>query len=395
MKKLFLGVLLLLSVLSVRGQFQQHIFKSSPRIDPDLKNDLLLEIDNVDFFKNNEYFSEVSKGYTLGGFWLIPKLVYFPSANTKFEFGWYLLQYMGANHYPAPSPAIIPDSLNAPYPGKFRNKAFLRFQWSPREHMHLVLGSLYGGANHGLIEPLYQWERNFSANPEDGVQFLYSDNTVKLDVWIDWQNFIFKRDPQLEQFVAGVSTEVKFTRPGRIWQLSMPIQFLAKHYGGQIDDTEFGTLSLGNAALGLKLNRNFGLKYFKGFTLEAYGLGFSELGTRKLPFQTGNGLYGNVSLDLSPFSVSLGYWSSSQFISVMGEPLLQSLSYMDGETLLRNREVVLAKVGYDREICKSVALGAYFEGYYVRNESGLNYTYGVHLRFNQQIFLKKKVQVVK
>lgn len=389
MNRLIFSILFLLLAGGVSAQMQQKMFMSDPKIAPERKRDLLLEIDNADFFKNNEYTSEISKGYTLGGFWIIPKLVYFPSHNTKLEFGWYLLQYMGANHYPAPSPAIVPDSLNGSHPGKFRNKAFMRVQWSPMPDFHVVLGSIYGGANHGLIEPLYQWERYFSANPEDGVQLMYKTHTVKADLWINWQNFIFKNDPNLEQFVIGLSSEFTFTRPERDWQLSMPLQVVGKHFGGQIDATDFGTVSAGNAAIGFKAVRNFNRKYLKSLSASAYGLMYSELGTRKLPFNTGNGLFGMVELDASPFFVHAGYWSSSQFISVEGEPLLQSLSYMDDQTLFRNREVVLVKAGFDKQLCKGLSLGAYFEGYYVRNQSEFDFTYGVHMRFNQQIFLKK------
>lgn len=389
MSKLFWCVWFLLLSGGVSGQMQQKWFVSDPKINPERNQDLLVEIDNADFFKNNEYVSDISKGYTLGGFWIIPKLVYFPSKNTKLEFGWYLLQYLGANHYPAPSPALVPDSLNASHPGKFRNKAFLRIQWSPLPDFHVVLGSLYGGANHGLIEPLYQWERYFSANPEDGVQLIYKRPSLKADLWINWQNFIFKNDPYLEQFVMGLSAEFIFTRPEKSWQLSMPIQFLGKHFGGQIDRTDFGTVSAGNGAVGFKAVKNFGRKYLNSFSASAYGLFYSELGTKKLPYSTGNGVFGLMELDADPFFVHLGYWSSCQFISIEGEPLLQSLSYMDNSTLFRNREVVLAKAGFNKQVCKGLSVGAYFEGYYVRNRSEFNYTYGLHMRFNQQFFLKK------
>lgn len=389
MNKFFWCVLFLLMTTGVFGQMPREMFTSDPKIAPERKNDLLLEIDNADFFKNNEYISKISKGYTLGGFWIIPKLIYYPSNNTKIEFGWYLRQYLGANHYPASSPAIVPDTLTPPRPGKFTNKAFMRIQWSPLPDFHVVLGSLYGGANHGLIEPMYQWERYFSAMPEDGIQLLYKNRFLKADLWIDWQDFIFKNDPYLEQFTVGFSSEMTFTRPEKTWQLSMPIQVLAKHYGGQIDATDFGTVSLGNAALGFKAVKYFDRKYLKSLSGEAYGLFYSELGTKKLPFSTGNGVFGNIHLDASPFFVDLGYWSSSKFISIEGEPMLQSLSYMDNKSLFRNREVVLAKAGFNKQVCKGLSLGAYFEGYYVRNESEFNYTYGVHMRFNQQFFLKK------
>lgn len=389
MNKLLVSILLLGIATGVSAQMQQAVFSSDPRINPELSHNLLFEIDNADFFKNNEYFSAISKGYTLPGFWIIPKLIYYPSKNTKIELGWYLLQYFGASHYPASTPAIIPDSISVSDPGRFRHKAFLRLQWAIRPNMHLVLGSLYGGANHGLIEPLYQWERYFSTSPEEGVQFIYKTHAFKFDLWIDWQRFIFKNDPSLEQFTVGVSSGFTFTVPERKWQLSMPIQMLARHCGGQIDKTDFGTMSEFNGALGLKLERRPELKFLKSFSASVYGLLYSELGTSKQPYNTGQGILGSIDLDASPFFVNLGYWSSNKFLSIAGEPLLQSLSYMDNRTLYPNREVFLMKAGLTKEVCKGLSLGAYFEGYYVRNDQEFNYTYGVHMRFNQQFFIKK------
>ena len=62
---------------------------------------LSVELDNLSFFKDNEYSGKVVKGYSLPGFWLQPKLVYYPLERMKVELGAHLLVYHGANKYPS------------------------------------------------------------------------------------------------------------------------------------------------------------------------------------------------------------------------------------------------------------------------------------------------------
>ena len=44
-------------------------------INPDEKGELAFEIDNVLFFKNNEFDGKIIKGYSLPGLWIQPKFI--------------------------------------------------------------------------------------------------------------------------------------------------------------------------------------------------------------------------------------------------------------------------------------------------------------------------------
>ena len=55
---------------------------------------------SVEFLKDNEYSGGIQKGYTLPGFRLSPRLIFFPHDNIKLEAGAYLLRYWGARRYP-------------------------------------------------------------------------------------------------------------------------------------------------------------------------------------------------------------------------------------------------------------------------------------------------------
>ena len=54
------------------------------QIDSLRTKELRLDIDNLFFFKNNEFGNSVMKGYTLPGAWINPKLSYILLPNVKF-----------------------------------------------------------------------------------------------------------------------------------------------------------------------------------------------------------------------------------------------------------------------------------------------------------------------
>lgn len=67
---------------------------------PGKKGELSVEIDNLSFFKDDEYTGSFMKGYTLPGLWLQAKAVYYPLEMLKLEAGVHLQRFWGANRYP-------------------------------------------------------------------------------------------------------------------------------------------------------------------------------------------------------------------------------------------------------------------------------------------------------
>ena len=78
------GILLCIS-LSVSAQVEVGRYSTDYRIDSLKMKDLRLDMDNLFFFKNNEFGSSAMKAYTLPGAWINPKLSYVPLSNIKFE----------------------------------------------------------------------------------------------------------------------------------------------------------------------------------------------------------------------------------------------------------------------------------------------------------------------
>ena len=188
------------------------MFKSDHRIDRK-EGQLSVELDNISFFKDNEYTGSIMKGYSLPGFWIQPKAVFYPLGNIKLELGVHMLRYWGAKKYPSLAYQDIAEWKGDQYQHGFHVLPFFRAQMALSDHVNIVLGDIYGGANHNLIEPLYNPELNLTADPEAGLQLLYDSRRFDLDVWVNWESFIFREDTHQEAFTVGLSGRYKLNDP--------------------------------------------------------------------------------------------------------------------------------------------------------------------------------------
>lgn len=86
---------------SLKAQIADRVYKTDYHIDPEKARELSVELDNISFFKDNEYTGKFTKGYSLPGLWVQGKAVYYPLRNIKLEAGVHMLIYHGANKYPS------------------------------------------------------------------------------------------------------------------------------------------------------------------------------------------------------------------------------------------------------------------------------------------------------
>ena len=129
---------------------------------------------------------------------------------------------------------------------------WFRAQVALSDHVNIVLGDLYGAANHNLIEPLYNPELNMVADPEMGLQLLYNSRRFDLDVWVNWESFIFREDIHQEAFTVGLSTRFKFNDPDSRFHFYAPLQVLVQHRGGELDTILTNSVrTLMNGAVGI------------------------------------------------------------------------------------------------------------------------------------------------
>lgn len=358
-------------LLPAHAQWFPSTLLTTPTLMEADSNKLLLKTDITAFFKNNEYFSPVAVGQTLPGVVANFVLGYQISDRFKAELGAYAVKYSGR---------IALVNL----------QTFMRLQYAITPNFNMTLGNLYGGVNHRLIEPLYQWERHFTDNPESGLQFVFHNKGWFVDTWIDWENFIQRGDPVLERLTFGASVKKTLTDDNSRFSLNVPLQLLIHHHGGQIDTSDDPMIVLGNLATGLCSDWKTGYGWFKSLGLDVFVAGYwDKLKDEELrPFDKGWGIYPVLHSDFLSFKCMIGYWYAHKFYNFQGEPLFGSFDPFNPEKQLPTRHLLNFKFTYEKQVLKAVSLGAYWESYTDLNLSQTDYSFGVHLRFNHQFLIK-------
>ena len=339
----------LLAIQTVSAQIPERVFKSDHRIDPDKKGQLSVELDNISFFKDNEYSGSIMKGYSLPGLWVQPKVVFYPLSNIKLEVGAHMLRYWGATKYPSLAYQDIAAWKGNQYQHGFHVLPFFRAQMALSDHVNIVLGDIYGGANHNLIEPLYNPELNLTADPEAGLQLLYDSRRFDLDVWVNWESFIFHGDTHQEAFTVGLSARYKLNDPESRFHFYMPLQGLAQHRGGEIDTIYTNSVqTLMNGAVGAGAVWNTGNPIVKNVNLEFDVAGYYQQAGDLWPYGSGSGFYVRASADIYDFRVKTSYWNSNKFISMFGSPFYGAMSTATEGVRFDGQNLVYLGLEYSR-----------------------------------------------
>ena len=139
---------------------------SSPyRLDTTNLRALKVELESISFFRDNEFSSRLSDGYSLPGLWVQPKLTYMPLRQIKLELGLQALIFNGTNRYPNYVYHDIALWKGDQYTRGAHLLPWFRAQADFRR-LTIVLGNIYGGQNHRLIEPLFNPETNLTKDPK-------------------------------------------------------------------------------------------------------------------------------------------------------------------------------------------------------------------------------------
>ena len=265
MRKLCVFIPLMLCCLPINAQdLATRLAATDYRLSYDDTRTLAVDVQSLAFFKDNEFGGDQATGYTLPGFWLQPRLTYQPLDAIRLEAGFHAAVFDGANKYPCFAYNDIAQWKGTQYQHGAHILPFFRAQAQLR-NLQFVLGDLFGGANHGVVEPLMNPEVNLTQDPEMGFQLLYDLPRYHLDAWINWQSFIFREDTHQEAFTVGLSQRIALTpqrssltpHPSSL-NFYLPIDILIQHRGGEIDDTHTGAQTIDNAALGIGMRWNTG-----------------------------------------------------------------------------------------------------------------------------------------
>lgn len=405
---LLTAALLLLTTANAKAQVSVHIdsllFENSHRIDSASCGELRLNFDALCFFRDNEYKGCLSKGYTLPGYRLQPTVSYQPLKNLRVEVGVSMLHYWGANKYPNLNYSDIATWKGDQTQTGFHLLPFFNVQLAVSRNFNLILGNIYGGANHRLIEPLYNQENALSADPEMGVQMQWQTKPLDFDVWVNWESFIFDKDTHQEAFTFGLSTRFKANSPERRTHVYFPLQVVMQHRGGEInpDAEQRQVKTWMNAAAGVGVTIHTDNSILTRLNAEADVAYYRQMTGALLPFDNGKGVYLKAEAAIWRFCLRGAYWDSSKFISIFGNPLYGSVGIHNRDFQMQRNRTVCAQLSYAQELGKGFSWGVQADVFNTlptddfvvgdkvyNNNNKVSLAAGIYLRVKPSFLLKK------
>lgn len=391
MKRFFLLVMCVCFSLWGMAQPWTALATSSHRIDKNEVGELRFEIDNISFFRDNEYSSSLTKGYSLPGLWLQPKLTYAPLSKIKLELGLHALIFNGANKYPCYVYHDIGTWKGSQYQDGAHLLPWFRAQ-AEFQHVSIVLGDIFGGENHGLGEVLWNHETNLSQDPEMGVQLLWDRPHLHADTWVNWQSYIFEEATHQEAFTVGSCWDIQYGQEEKNTRWSTPVQLLIQHRGGEQDTTAMGVQTICNFSLGERMRWNAQRKHLHHVTAEANLLVCYQQSGHLWPFDKGLAYHAAAEANLwdkLSFQGGVAHMPH-HFVSLYGNPFFTTLSQKNGQSY-RKLTTAYVRTFYSHTFAKHYTLGAEAEAYqcWFAGKSEFNFSFGIYLRLNPTFLLKR------
>lgn len=321
--------------------------------------ELRLNVYSTLFFRDNEFSNPMIRGYTLPGFRLNPTVSYAPNEKINVELGVYMLRFWGTDSYPNLAYSDIAYWSGDDKKTKgLHTLPFFRVTYTNGSSLGIVLGNLYGGYHHRLIQPLYARELNLTADPEAGAQILYSNKWLDADVWINWESFIYKGDTHQEAFTFGVSSRLKYNSISSRLHVYSPVQALFQHRGGEIDNITTNSVQTNmNAAAGLGVRYNINHRALHSASVEADALVYNQQKGSLYPFDKGWALFVHGDVDVANVKCRLGYYRSHKFLSLFGYPFYGDVSVSEPGLTFDNRQMLTAGFRYMWNVAPGYSLG--------------------------------------
>ncbi len=331
-------------------------------------------LESMGFFWNNEFKSELVKGYTLTGAFLRPKLTFAPVDDLYLEVGANLLNYNGMDHFAS----VLPW-----YSARYRfTKSF-----------SVVIGNLDQTNQHGLSAQLWEPERIYTDKPEAGLQFLYSCKKLHAQTWISWEQFIQQNDPFQEHLTYGLTGNYLALQNSEL-TFNLPVQLLLLHQGGEINTNPNGPRPMAQTHANFEIGEELGIhvgEKLKSINLNSYWLGYDALteDTNTLPIAQGHAFLIETTAKTRNSQISVSYWNAYQFLAPKGRILYQSASYTDPSITIPERSMLTAKLFWQKNIIKDARVAFQAESYLDLKTMDLSYSYGFFLLLNSDFLLKK------
>lgn len=397
MKHSCLFVAILLICGNLHAQMWESMASEPYCIDTAQVQTLRIKIDNLSFFRDNEYSSKQTKGYSLPGLWVQPKLVYTPIRQIELELGAHALIFNGANKYPC----YVYHDIGTWKGNQYQRGAHV-LPWvrakAQFKHLTVVLGNIHGAQNHKLPLPLYNPENNLSQDPEMGFQLLWERKHIIADTWLNWQSYIFEEDTHQEAFTVGANWRVLYNAPQRKVHWYSPVNLVIQHRGGEQDKTHLGVQTLCNGGAGIAMQWNPQRHILSHISAEAQLLGTYQQSGSLWPFSKGMAFHASTTVTLlQSLELTAGCFTAPRhFTSLYGAPFFSTLSIRDAENH-KGITTVYAQARYHYTFQRDYTLGAELEAYEsflgksAKHKKGneFNFSFGIYLRLSPSILLKR------
>lgn len=364
------------------------------------KGSLLFHIADKSFFVDNEYKGEKTYGYSLPGFRLTPTLFYALNEKISLEAGVSMLRYHGANRYPCVIYSYFPTWQAYQFLSGLHLMPYFRALWNISPTMQLAFGNIDNRNSHLLPEPLYNVEHTFSSDPEAGVQFHLNKPHQYLDVWLNWQSFVFANDIHQETFTLGANWQPKFDLVKEKLRLVIPVSLIIQHLGGENLSGDFSVCTWSNIAAGMRLD------FKQNRLISSIGadyLYYNQAGeTDIVPFENGWAAYPYIELAYKQFKIKFAYYDSEDFVSLLGSPHFCNFSTNTPDLVFDRSNQFYIRGTYRYDICKGCCFDAYFQlfrqNYLTGDRPGFekvirdgftSFSFGIILNIDHSILLKR------
>lgn len=355
---------------AVLAQLDNRAFVHPLVVGPQYERQLRLDVQAFLFNKDNEYFNKIEDGRTYFGTHLLPRLVYFPTANLRVETGVFLWKDYGTPRLRQVRPLFT-----------------IKYQSGPHS---LAFGNIEGNLYHGYIEPLFDFERVITNRLEEGLQYQLQKPRLRLDAWVDWQRQQYRFSNFQEEVAGGLAADATVLGDSSGWLLRVPFQFTGTHRGGQIDTIPTPLQTLFNLASGVRVRKQLPSHFFQAVHFDGYATYFHDYSfTYQLPYKQGTGLYLNAGVDTRLSNVQVAYWRGNGYISPLGGRLYRSISnsVSDPQYLEKDRQLLIARFLKDYRLPGGLILTTRFEPLYDLNNGLFDFSMALYFNFNQSFLL--------
>ena len=339
------------------------------------------KLQGLGYNKDIENFGPMIDGYTLFGLQFNPQLGYQLSKDLSIEGGVYLRKDFGYKDFNEVLPTFS-----------------IRYH---KRDFKMIFGNLDGSLNHGLIEPIYAFERLITNRMETGVQYIVTKKKFDAELWIDWQHMLYRLVNDYERLLVGINTNWFKVKTDK-FEFRVPIQGTGRHNGGQIarggyingPDVE-GVYTHLNGSVGVFYKHNLDKKHLKSVYFDTRYVG--NMNNTKdtsvyIYKRYGDGMLANVGINVFGSDLMLSYWYGSDYISEFGGALYssESSSITYAGTYKSFRNYLILRLTSKFKLAKQVTLTLRTEPQWDIDFRRFSCDFGLYINFDKVVYLKKK-----